>query len=128
MPAAEDLNNLVTPAIIGGGAGLWGGLLAALMRSTSPRQTFLAVLGGMGFGAFLPPIIMTYWSLNWGLAGGLGFLAGLSIFGLLAGIQKISGRFGDDPEAFLRRVKSFQLPLPTKEEKTDEKKEGEEIK
>lgn len=109
MPA-EEINSIVTPALIGGGAGLWGGIISALVSSTSPRQTFVAVMGGMSLGAFLPALAMWAWSIPPALAGTIGLFSGLGVYSIIQGIQKLASRFGTNPEQFVQKYNPIQLP------------------
>lgn len=110
MPA-EEINSLIIPAAAGGGMGLIGGLLSALAKSTSPRQTAIALIGGMSFGATIPAAGVSYFNLPPWVAALFGLVSGLTVYGLLALSQKLSERIGrSDPVQVAKDVAAHRVP------------------
>lgn len=76
----------------GTAGGLLGGTVAALSRPMTRREVFFAVTGGLGIGAFLPPAILSWADADMG-AGAIGFVGGVSVFGVISGLQAFSNRW-----------------------------------
>jgi hypothetical protein len=109
----DQFNDLVAPAVLGCTAGFVGGTVAALVREPTWRQTGAAVLGGAGLGGFIAPSLVEWLGAPLGVAGAIGFLGGLGVFGFVAGIQRLSSRFGENPEAILPESIRSRLPPGT---------------
>lgn len=75
------------------GAGLVGAGWVALSRPMSRREVLFCLVGGVGIGAFLPPLIVTYYGFPQIAAAGIGFVGGVSVFGVFAGLQTLTGRW-----------------------------------
>jgi hypothetical protein len=90
MPAEDP--NLATVAMSAAG-GLVGGGWVALSRPMARREVFFCLVGGVGIGAFLPPLIVAYWGLPQIAAAGIGFIGGVSVFGVFSGLQALTGKW-----------------------------------
>lgn len=96
-----------TQMIVGSGMGsvgaLLGGSVSILLSEEvmSRKKVLIYVLGSLGFGSFLPPALISYFNVHAGVSGFLGFIAGLSVIGLITGVQKVSQAFGKSPGAFI---------------------------
>lgn len=97
----DDWQQQLLPAVIGGVAGFLGGSVAALGRNAKAREVAVAILGGLGIGATVPPVAMIFWDIPVAATGFVGFVGGLGVFGIIAGIQKLAGRFEANPESML---------------------------
>lgn len=92
---------VLIPSVIGGTAGFIGGAVAALVKQTTVRQVLAAVLGGLGVGTFVAPALVLWFNLLPDMAGVVGFVGGLGIFGIITGVGKIFDRIGARPELVL---------------------------
>lgn len=113
MPDPTPLFSLppeVINAAVGGSAGLLGGGVTAISRKADGRQVITGLFGGMGFGAFVPPLLAHYWGLPPLACGGLGYFGGLMIFGIIAGSQRLGGRIASDPSIVLNPARAINLP------------------
>src|SRR5262245_14080142 len=97
-------------AAFGAAGGVLGGAVTALNRETTLRQALVAVLGGLGFGAFLPPAIVAYYDLSPIISGAAGFIAGLAVFGLIAAFQGLGDRVARNPGVLLPKPIADRLP------------------
>jgi hypothetical protein len=121
----------LVPAVIGGTAGFIGGAVAALGRETTVRRVLVAVLGGLGIGTFVAPPAVNWFSLPPEVAGVVGFLGGLGVFGIVEGVVKLTDRFGQNPERVLPQsirdrlrdlsppAAADQTPRPFQEDRPD---------
>lgn len=74
--------------------GAVGGTVAALSRPMNRKEVLFSMVGGVGLGAFIPPLAMSYYeTLPPMLCGSIGFACGLSVFGLISLIQSATMRF-----------------------------------
>ena len=115
MPG-EELTEYI-PAAVGATGGLLGGSIAALFKNTGTKKTMMAMLGGLSFGAFLPPFLTSFWRIQWGVSGFIGLCSGIMIFGIIAGITKLGARFEKNPEVVLKRfgIDASEPKAPEKE-------------
>ncbi len=78
-------------------AGTAGGVVGAawvtLSRPMARREVFFCLVGGLGIGAFIPPLIVTHYGLPPLLGGAIGFFGGVSVFGVFSAIQLFTERF-----------------------------------
>jgi hypothetical protein len=75
--------------------GLVGSGVVTLSKPMSRREVCYTLLGGTGLSAFIPPMLVSYAGLPWFFAGGCGFVAGLSIIGLIPIIQAATNKIAD---------------------------------
>lgn len=102
----------IVPIVVGGTAGFIGGAVAALAQPNTLRRVAMAVIGGTGIGTCFAPVIVHGFSLPVETAGIVGFVGGVGVFGFVAGLQKISDRFGVNPETFLPSSMRDRIPVP----------------
>lgn len=80
--------------------GLVGSGVVALSKQMTRREVCYTLLGGTGLAAFIPPMLVAYAGLPWFFAGGVGFIGGLSVIGLVPLIQSATNRIAD---AFIKK-------------------------
>lgn len=73
--------------------GLVGGAVVALSKPMSRREVFYCLIGGVGLGSFVSPALVAYFNLTWQVAGGIGFVGGVSVVGLIPALQAASNWF-----------------------------------
>lgn len=110
--ADTNENNALIVAWIGGAAGLAGGAVTALSETMTRKQVAATVISGLGFGAFVPPALISMWQYPPGVAGIIGFVCGLTAVGLTAGFKKISLRWADKPGAFIPQIRDAMKDDP----------------
>jgi hypothetical protein len=96
--------HLIT-AGIGGAFGLAGGAVTALSETMTRKQVVATVTAGVGFGASVPPALMSVWQFHPGLAGLMGLVCGLACVGLVTGVRKIGDVFGRQPGRFIPQIR-----------------------
>lgn len=78
--------------LVPGVAGFVGGCVAlSFVQGLNKRQAFATVLTGGATGTYLSPVIVHHAALPSDLAGGVGFLLGLTAMGLCGWAVKAAG-------------------------------------
>lgn len=88
-----EYSEMVAPVAAGVTGGLVGGTVTALSRPMTRREVFFCLFGGLGIGAFAPPAVIAYYDLPPLVAGAIGFAGGVSVFGVISGMQLFTNRW-----------------------------------
>lgn len=75
--------------------GLVGSGVVTLSKQMTRREVCYTLLGGTGMSAFIPPALVAYVGLPWFFAGGCGFIAGLSVIGLIPMLQLATNKMAE---------------------------------
>lgn len=99
----DDVTHTIVLAIAGALGGIFGGGATALSPDFDRRATRSTMLSSLGFGIVANVIARHFLvaELDWLMAFGIGFLAGLMVIGLFAGVQKLAQAFAKNPRRVL---------------------------
>jgi len=113
----QDTTQLIVGSGMGSAGALLGGRVSVLLseEKMSRKKVSRYVLCSLGFGSFLPPALISYCNVHAAVSGIIGFMAGLTIIGLIAASQKIGAAIGRSPGAF--------IPSKTIQDALEEKKD-----
>lgn len=85
-------------------AGVAGGVVClSYVKPLNKWQGVLAVFTGAVTSVYLTPIATKYFSMEGPTENGVAFLVGLVAMNILPGIIKLSERFREKPEDFVKR-------------------------
>ncbi len=92
-------------------AGLIGGIVSlSFIRNLTPLRAILATLTGAASAAYITPLIVRGFELEYELEHAVAFLTGLMGMNILAGFFRISERFQQKPLETLRDIKNLKEP------------------
>ena len=93
MQFLSENTELIAMVGCGSAGGLFGGMVAAVIKQQSRREQLACVLGGFGIGTFLAPGAVLYYKMHPFVAGAIGFVGGVAVNGVISVIQLLPNKW-----------------------------------